>query len=113
MRSILLIFLTIVLVAGGFFAYLWFQPEPASTTGAAGPTSAPVALVPASRPAEVPDPNLLGGGGASTNIYIMFRLRPLGGEPKCDGDEVAQVGYFSLEEIERMDRVLTLDDMIG
>jgi ADP-ribose pyrophosphatase YjhB (NUDIX family) len=54
----------------------------------------------------------IGGGGSiggpSTNIYIMFRLRPLGGEPKCDGDEVAQVGYFSLEEIERMERVQSL-----
>ena len=69
MRSILLIFLTLVIIAGGFFAYLWFQPSP-TPQGYAGPTSEPVVLIPASRPAQVPDPNLMGGGGTSTDVYI-------------------------------------------
>ncbi len=47
-------------------------------------------------------------GGPSTNIYIVFRLRPLEGEPVCDGVESSAAGYFSLEEIERMERVQSL-----
>ncbi|MGH2354943.1 MAG: NUDIX domain-containing protein, partial [Chloroflexota bacterium] len=47
-------------------------------------------------------------GGPSTNIYVVFRLRPIAGEPTCDGVETAAAGYFSLEEIERMERVQTL-----
>ncbi len=47
-------------------------------------------------------------GGPSTNVYVMFRLRPIDGEPVADGDEIAAAGYFSLDEIERMERVQTL-----
>jgi len=44
-------------------------------------------------------------GGPSSNVYIMFRLEPVAGEPQCDGNEVTGAGYFSLEEIDAMDRV--------
>jgi ADP-ribose pyrophosphatase YjhB (NUDIX family) len=44
-------------------------------------------------------------GGPSTNIYIVFRLTPLGGEPVADGEETAAAGFYALDEIERMDRV--------
>jgi ADP-ribose pyrophosphatase YjhB (NUDIX family) len=47
-------------------------------------------------------------GGPSTNVYVVFRLRPLSGEPVADGDEIAQAGYFSLPEIEQMERVQSL-----
>lgn len=47
-------------------------------------------------------------GGPSINIYIAFRLHPTGGEPIADGDEIADAGFFSLEEIEQMDRVQSL-----
>lgn len=47
-------------------------------------------------------------GGPSTNIYVVFRLRPIDGEPIADGDEVAAAGYFTLEEIASMDRVQSL-----
>ena len=46
--------------------------------------------------------------GASTNIYVVCRLRPIAGEPACDGDEIADAGYFTLEEVERMERVQSL-----
>lgn len=44
-------------------------------------------------------------GGPSSNVYIMFRLEPIAGEPACDGNEITGAGYFSPEEIEAMDRV--------
>lgn len=47
-------------------------------------------------------------GAGSTNIYVVFRLRPVAGEPACDGVETAAAGYFTLEEIEQMDRVQSL-----
>ena len=47
-------------------------------------------------------------GGPSSNVYVMFRLEPLGGEPVCDGNEVTGAGYFSMEEIAAMDRVQSL-----
>jgi ADP-ribose pyrophosphatase YjhB (NUDIX family) len=47
-------------------------------------------------------------GGPSSNVYVMFRLEPLGGEPICDGNEVTGAGYFSMEEIAAMDRVQSL-----
>lgn len=47
-------------------------------------------------------------GGPSTNVYIMFRLEPLEGEPRCDGEEVTGAGYFSLAEIMQMERVQSL-----
>jgi ADP-ribose pyrophosphatase YjhB (NUDIX family) len=44
-------------------------------------------------------------GGPSANIYVVFRLTPISGEPTFDGDETIGAGYFSLEEIAQMDRV--------
>lgn len=44
-------------------------------------------------------------GGPSSNVYVMFRLQPIAGEPVCDGNEVTGAGYFSMEEIAAMDRV--------
>jgi ADP-ribose pyrophosphatase YjhB (NUDIX family) len=43
----------------------------------------------------------LGGslGGPSTNMYMIFRLDLVAGEPFCDGDEIADVGFFSLDEM--------------
>src|SRR5438045_205469 len=72
----LIIFATIVLIACGFFAYLWFQPAVTTTTsrsnsGNATETTAPASeLAPASRPVETPDPERVGGAGVSENIYI-------------------------------------------
>jgi len=52
----------------------------------------------------------LGGtlGGPSTNIYVVFRLDPIGGEPRCDGDEIKDVGFFSLDEMTQIPQVQTL-----
>jgi ADP-ribose pyrophosphatase YjhB (NUDIX family) len=49
----------------------------------------------------------LGGslGGPSTNIYVVFRLDEFGGEPTCDGDEIRAAGFFSLDEMSRMESV--------
>ena len=44
-------------------------------------------------------------GGPSSNVYVMFRLEPVAGEPACDGDEITGAGYFSMEEIAGMERV--------
>lgn len=43
--------------------------------------------------------------GPSTNVYIVCRLDYVGGEPASDGDETAAAGFFSLEEMERMEGV--------
>ena len=47
-------------------------------------------------------------GGPSTNIYVVFRLRLVGGEPVADGVESAAAGFFGLDEIEGMERVQSL-----
>lgn len=47
-------------------------------------------------------------GGPSSNVYVMFRLEPIAGEPACDGDEITGAGYFSMEEIAGMERVQNL-----
>lgn len=44
-------------------------------------------------------------GAPSANIYVVFRLQLISGEPRFDGDETIGAGYFGLEEIERMDTV--------
>jgi ADP-ribose pyrophosphatase YjhB (NUDIX family) len=50
-----------------------------------------------------------GVGGPSTNIYVVFRLEPeVGDEPHCDGDEISDVGYFTLEEIDQKLRAQSL-----
>lgn len=45
------------------------------------------------------------GGTASANIYVISRLEPVSGEPQHDGVETTGAGYFSLEEMEAMERV--------
>ena len=44
-------------------------------------------------------------GGPSANVYVVFRMIPVSGEPRFDGEETIGAGYFSLEEIAGMDRV--------
>lgn len=44
-------------------------------------------------------------GTPTANIYVVFRLEPLSGEPRFDGDETIGAGYFSMSELEQMDRV--------
>ena len=39
------------------------------------------------------------------NIYVVFRLEPVSGEPRYDGEETIGAGYFSLEEMARMEGV--------
>ncbi|MCH8280787.1 MAG: NUDIX domain-containing protein [Chloroflexi bacterium] len=39
------------------------------------------------------------------NIYVVFRLEPVSGEPRYDGEETIGAGYFSLEEMGRMEGV--------
>ncbi len=39
------------------------------------------------------------------NIYVVFRLEPISGEPRYDGEETIGAGYFSLEELGRMEGV--------
>ena len=47
-------------------------------------------------------------GGPSANVYVVFRLEVVSGEPRYDGEETIGAGYFSLQEIERMDGVQSL-----
>ena len=44
-------------------------------------------------------------GGPSTNLYVVFRLDPIAGEPKADGDEVSNAGFFTLDEMANMEAV--------
>jgi ADP-ribose pyrophosphatase YjhB (NUDIX family) len=39
------------------------------------------------------------------SLYVVLLLTPVGGDPAPDGKEVDQAGYFSLEEICRLDQV--------
>lgn len=39
------------------------------------------------------------------SLYVVLLLRPLNGEPKPDGHEVDQAGYFTLEEIRALVQV--------
>jgi ADP-ribose pyrophosphatase YjhB (NUDIX family) len=39
------------------------------------------------------------------SLYIVLLLHPLSGEPKPDGHEVDQAGYFTLEEIQALGQV--------
>lgn len=47
-------------------------------------------------------------GAPSANVYVIFRLAPLEGEPVADGVEITGAGFFSLDEIDRMDKVQSL-----
>lgn len=44
-------------------------------------------------------------GGAVNNIYMIFRLDYITGEPRFDGEETADARFCSLEEIAAMDGV--------
>ena len=41
----------------------------------------------------------------NSNVYVVFRLEPVSGEPRYDGDETIGAGYFTWEEIENMEGV--------
>jgi ADP-ribose pyrophosphatase YjhB (NUDIX family) len=47
-------------------------------------------------------------GGPATNIYMIFRLDYVSGEPQFDGDETAGAGFFTLDEMSRMQGVQTI-----
>lgn len=47
-------------------------------------------------------------GAPSANVYVIFRLLPLDGEPRADGEEITGSGFFSLDEIAQMDKVQSL-----
>jgi ADP-ribose pyrophosphatase YjhB (NUDIX family) len=51
--------------------------------------------------------HMVGGGmaGPTTNVYLMFRLDYVSGEPAFDGDEIADAGFFSLDEMAAMEAV--------
>src|SRR3954462_5464806 len=96
MRSILIIFATIVLVAVGFFAYLWFQPPPGTNKSTAGNSATAASVItPASRPTEAPDPEHVAGAGAGENAWMRSideqpgllsnEFRASGYEPRRDG----------------------------
>ena len=44
-------------------------------------------------------------GGPSTNMYVVFRLDYLDGEPKWDNDEITGAGFYSLDEMAQMEAV--------
>lgn len=44
-------------------------------------------------------------GAPSANVYVIFRLTPVDGEPRADGEEITGAGFFSLEEIASMEKV--------
>lgn len=47
-------------------------------------------------------------GGASTNVYMIFRLDYRSGEPQFDGDETAAAGFYSLDEMAQIKGLQTL-----
>ncbi|MQG21296.1 MAG: NUDIX hydrolase [SAR202 cluster bacterium] len=49
-----------------------------------------------------------GRGDGQANIYVVFRLDHIEGEPQHDGVETLGAGFFSLDEMEEMDKVQTL-----
>ncbi len=46
-----------------------------------------------------------GLGPPSANIYVVFRMDLISGEPRYDGDETLDAGFFSMDEISRMEQV--------
>ena len=44
-------------------------------------------------------------GAPTANIYVAFRLDLVSGEPRYDGDETLDAGFFSMDEIEGMEQV--------
>ncbi|MGH2461540.1 MAG: NUDIX domain-containing protein [Chloroflexota bacterium] len=47
-------------------------------------------------------------GAPSANVYVIFRLTPLDGVPRADGEEITGAGFFSLDEIAALDKVQSL-----
>ena len=47
-------------------------------------------------------------GLSSPNLYVVFRLKHLSGEPRFDGEETIDAGYFSMSEIENKQGIQTL-----
>ncbi len=47
-------------------------------------------------------------GQPSTNVYVIFLMEPLDGEARRDGEESAEVGFFSPAEIAEMENVQNL-----
>jgi ADP-ribose pyrophosphatase YjhB (NUDIX family) len=47
-------------------------------------------------------------GDSSTNVYVIFALEPIDGEARQNGGESVDAGFFSLEEMETMERVQNL-----
>lgn len=47
-------------------------------------------------------------GAPSANVYVIFRLRYAEGDPAADGKEITGAGFFSLSEIEAMEKVQSL-----
>jgi ADP-ribose pyrophosphatase YjhB (NUDIX family) len=44
-------------------------------------------------------------GGPTANIYVIFRLDLVGGEPRAEGEETRAAGFFSLDEMAAMEQV--------
>lgn len=44
-------------------------------------------------------------GGRINNIYMIFRLQYLSGEARFDGEETADAGFFSLDEMSQLEGV--------
>ena len=44
-------------------------------------------------------------GVPTANIYVVFRLDLVSGEPRYDGEETLDAGFFSMDEIGRMEQV--------
>ena len=42
------------------------------------------------------------------NLYVVFRLDSISGEPQADGQETMDAGFFSMEEIAGMEKVQAL-----
>ena len=47
-------------------------------------------------------------GLSSPNLYVVFRLKHLSGEPRFDGEETIDAGYFSMSEIGNKQGIQTL-----
>ncbi len=46
--------------------------------------------------------------GRPANLYVVFRLEAISGEPRFDGEETTGAGFFSLAEMDRMEGVQAL-----
>jgi ADP-ribose pyrophosphatase YjhB (NUDIX family) len=44
----------------------------------------------------------------NANIYVVFRLNPIAGEPRFDGVETLNAGFYSLDDLARVEKVQSL-----